>query len=61
MSADRKNLLICVCFVLLAVLMAGLTWFLKFMGLEYALGFASGLLLAIGGFGIISKDFRNLS
>jgi hypothetical protein len=61
MTNDRKNLLICICFVVFAVVMAGLTLFLRRMGLEYVLGFGSGLLLAIGCFGIISRDFRNLS
>jgi hypothetical protein len=61
MTQDRKNLLICICFVIFAVTMAALTWFLKFMGLEFALGALFGITLMLGCFGIISREFRNLS
>jgi len=61
MTQDRKNLLICICFVIFAIIMAGLSWFLKFMGLEFVLGAIFGFFLMFGLFGLISRDFRNLS
>lgn len=61
MSQDRKNLLIAICLVIFAVMMAGLTWFLRFMGLEFVLGAVFGVSLMLGCFGIISREFRNLS
>lgn len=61
MSQDRKNLLLAICLVIFAVIMAGFTWFLRFMGLEFALGALFGITLMLGCFGIISREFRNLS
>ncbi len=61
MPQDRKNLLICICFVVFAIIMAGLTWFLNYMGLEFVLGAIFGFFLMFGCFGIISREFRNLS
>ncbi len=61
MSQDRKNLLIAICFVIFALIMGGLTWFLRYMGLEFVLGAVFGISLMLGCFGIISREFRNLS
>ncbi|MDE1991671.1 MAG: hypothetical protein KGI75_04175 [Rhizobiaceae bacterium] len=61
MTNDRKNLLVAICFVVFAVIMAGLTWFLRYMGLEFVLGFVCGAMLVAGCLFIISKDLRNLS
>jgi hypothetical protein len=61
MTNDRKNLLICICFVVFAVIMAGLTLFLRRMGLDFVMGALFGALLVLGCVGIISRDFRNLS
>lgn len=61
MTQDRKMFLVAICCVVFAVIMAGMTWFLKFMGLEFVLGAAFGVFLMLGCFGIISRDFRNLS
>ncbi|MDL2401578.1 hypothetical protein PY650_24420 [Rhizobium calliandrae] len=60
MSSDRMNLLIAVCFVVFAVIMGAMTWFLRYMGLEFVLGALFGSTLMIGCFGVISRDFRNL-
>jgi Kef-type K+ transport system membrane component KefB len=61
MTQDRKTLLVAVCFVIFAVIMAGLTWFLKYMGLEFVLGFVVGVALTAGCLGIAIKEVRDLS
>lgn len=61
MTQDRKNLLIAICFVIFALIMGGLTAFLRYMGLEFVLGVVFGISLMLGCFGIISREFRNLS
>lgn len=58
---DKRNLFLAVAFVVFAVIMAALTWFLKMMSLEFVMGFVCGFFLMAGLFAIISKEFRNLS
>ena len=58
---DKKHLWMAIGFVVFALTMGGLTWFLKMMSLEFVLGFVCGLTLMVGLFAIISKEFRNLS
>lgn len=58
---DRKNLWICIAFVMTALVMGGLVLLLKTMSLDFVLGFACGFFLMFGLAGILVKDFRNLS
>lgn len=61
MTQDRKMFIVAVCFVIFALIMAALSWFLRYMGLEFVLGAVFGIALMLGCFGIISREFRNLS
>lgn len=61
MNDDRKNLWLAIAFVIFALIMGGLSCFLRYMGFEFVLGFICGALLVAGCLFIISKDLRNLS
>jgi uncharacterized membrane protein YecN with MAPEG domain len=53
--------LVAVCFVIFALIMGGLTWFLHYMGLEFVLGAVFGSVLTAGCLGIALKEVRSLS